>query len=58
MWVTLHTVVERQKCIGSLCMPVYTDTDKGMGFPVLQRVFTLAKVGTAAYTLDVQICEC
>jgi hypothetical protein len=38
VWVTLHTFVERQKCIVSLCMPAYTGKDKGMGFPVLQYV--------------------
>jgi len=37
---------------------LYAGKDKGMGFPVLQCVFTLVNVVTAAYTLDVHICEC
>jgi len=38
IWVTLHTFIERQKCIGSHCMPAYTGKEKRIGFPVLQHV--------------------
>ena len=40
-WVTLHTFVERQKCIGSLCMPAYTGKEKGPMTNTEQSWFSL-----------------